>query len=208
MKYGFIQKLMWAGYKGTFKKQLSEALRESDPKAVMKEAHKKYKEILADVTEFEKGDRFLINILSCALLSSILLSVKNKYTLEEVRVYYRGAMCDNFLTKAASKKSKAYTEKGRELLKQQAGKSEILAAKNPYSWRFAVEDGKTINQYTATFYTCGICYLMTKLGLKEYIPAMCTLDYDMAALNNTVFTREYTLAGGGAYCDCHYDHKG
>lgn len=76
MKYGFIQKLMWAGYKGTFKKQLSEALRESDPKAVMKEAHKKYKEILADVTEFEKGDRFLINILSCALLSSILLSVK------------------------------------------------------------------------------------------------------------------------------------
>ena len=54
MKYGFIQKLMWAGYKGTFKKQLSEALRESDPKAVMKEAHKKYKEILADVMAFER----------------------------------------------------------------------------------------------------------------------------------------------------------
>ena len=203
-----MPKLMWAAYKGTFKKQLTKTLGEDSPNGVMKLAHKKYKEILADVTEFEKGDRFLINILSCALLSSILLSVKNKYTLEEVRVYYRGAMCDNFLTKVASKKSKAYTEKGRELLKQQAEKSEILAAKNPYSWRFAVEDGKTINQYTATFYTCGICYLMTKLGLKEYIPAMCTLDYDMAALNNTVFTREYTLAGGGAYCDCHYDHKG
>ena len=174
----------------------------------MKLAHKKYKEILADVDEFEKGDRFLINILSCAMLSAVLLSVKNKYTVEEVRVYYRGAMCDNFLTKVASKKSKAYTEKGRELLKQQAEKSEILAAKNPYSWRFAVEDGKTINQYTATFYTCGICYLMTKLGLKEYIPAMCTLDYDMAAMNNTAFTREYTLASGGKYCDCHYDHKG
>ena len=39
---------------------------------------------------------------------------------------------------------------------------------------------------------------MTKLGLKECIPAMCTLDYDMAELGNTVFTREYTLAGGGA----------
>lgn len=142
------------------------------------------------------------------MLSSVLLSVKNKYSLEEVRVYYRKAMCDNKLTKMASKKSKAYTEKGRETLKQQAKQSEILAAKNPYSWRFTVEDGATINQYTATFYTCGICYLMTKLGLKEYIPAMCTLDYDMAELNNTVFTREYTLAGGGAYCDCHYDHKG
>ena len=205
MKYGFMPKLMWAAYKGTFKKQLTETLREESPGEVMKSAHKKYKEILADVDEFEKGDRFLINILSCAMLSSVLLSVKNKYTVEEVRVYYRKAMCENFLTKAASTKSKTYTEKGRAKLKEQAKASEKNT--NPYSWKFTVEDGETINQYTATFYTCGICYLMTKLGLKEYVPAMCTLDYDMAAMNNTVFTREYTLAGGGKYCDCHYDHK-
>ena len=206
MKYGFMPKLMWTVYKGTFKKQLSETLREENPKDVMKSAHKKYKEILSDIDEFEKGDRFLINILSCAMLSAVLLSVKKKYTVEEVRVYYRKAMCENFLTKAASTKSKSYTEKGRAKLKEQAKKSEKNT--NPYSWKFTVEDGETINQYTATFYTCGICYLMTKLGLKEYISAMCTLDYDMAAMNNTAFTREYTLAGGGKYCDCHYDHKG
>lgn len=206
MKYGFMPKLMWAAYKGTFKKQLTETLREESPGEVMKSAHKKYKEILADVDEFEKGDRFLINILSCAMLSSVLLSVKNKYTVEEVRAYYRNAMCENFITKSAATKSKSYTEKGRAKLKEQAKKSEKNT--NPYSWKFTVEDGETINQYTATFYTCGICYLMTKLGLKEYISAMCTLDYDMAAMNNTVFTREYTLAGGGKYCDCHYDHKG
>lgn len=205
MKYGFVQKLMWAGYKGTFSKHLTETLSEQEPEIVMKAAHKKYKEILAGVTEFEKGDRFLINIVNCALLSSVLLSVKNKYTVEEVRAYYRNAMCENFLTKAASKKGKAYTVKGREKLKKQAKQSENNA--NPYSWKFSVEDGKTLNQYTAYFYTCGICVLMTELGLKEYIPAMCTLDYDMAELGNTVFTREYTLAGGGAYCDCHYDHK-
>lgn len=205
MKYGFMQKAMWAVYKSTFKKQLSETFREENPKAVMKTAHKKYKEILADVDEFDKGDRFIINILSCAMLSSVLLSVKNKYALEEVRGYYRKAMCENILTKAASKTSKSYTQKGREKLKEQAKASEKNT--NPYSWKFTVEDGETLNQYTATFYTCGICYLMTKLGLKEYIPAMCTLDYDMAALNNTVFTRQYTLAGGGEFCDCHYDHK-
>lgn len=201
-----MPKLMWAAYKGTFKKQLTETLREESPGEVMKSAHKKYKEILADVDEFEKGDRFLINILSCAMLSSVLLSVKNKYTVEEVRAYYRNAMCENCITKSAATKSKSYTEKGRAKLKEQAKKSEKNT--NPYSWKFTVEDGETINQYTATFYTCGICYLMTKLGLKEYISAMCTLDYDMAAMNNTVFTREYTLAGGGKYCDCHYDHKG
>ena len=196
---------MWACYKGTFKKQLSETLREENPREVMKSARKKYKEILSDVDEFDKGDRFLINILSCAMLSAVLLSVKNKYTLEEVKTYYRKAMCENFLTKAASKKSKSYTQKGREKLKEHAKKSESNT--NPYSWKFTVEDGKTLNQYTVYFYTCGICYLMRKLGLEAYIPAMCALDYDMAALNNTVFTREYTLAGGGKYCDCRYDHK-
>lgn len=206
MKYGFIQKVMWTGYKGTFKKQLTETLREDDPSAVMKAAHKKYKEILADVTEFDKGDRFVKNIVSCALLSAILLSVKNKYTVEEIRVYYRKAMCENFLTKAASRNSKTYTAKGREKLKKQAEMSQNIT--NPYSWKFTVEDGQTLNQYTAYFQTCGICYLMKKLGLEEYIPAMCTLDYDMAEMNNTVFTREYTLAQGGKYCDCHYDHKG
>jgi len=206
MKYGFIQKVMWTGYKGTFKKQLTETLREDDPSAVMKAAHKKYKEILADVTEFDKGDRFVKNIVSCALLSAILLSVKNKYTVEEIRVYYRKAMCENFLTKAASRSSKTYTAKGREKLKKQAEMSQNIT--NPYSWKFTVEDGQTLNQYTAYFQTCGICYLMKKLGLEEYIPAMCTLDYDMAEMNDTVFTREYTLAQGGKYCDCHYDHKG
>ena len=96
MKYGLIPKLMWSGYKGTFKKHLTKTLREENPKEVMKSAHKKYKEILSGVDEFEKGDRFLINIVSCALLSSILLSVKNKYDVEEICVYYRKAMCDNF----------------------------------------------------------------------------------------------------------------
>lgn len=206
MKYGFIQKVMWSGYKGTFEKHLSKTLKESNPKEVMKAAHEKYKEILAGVPEFDKGDRFVKNIVSCALLSAILLSVENKYSVEEVRAYYRNAMCENFLTKAASKSSKTYTAAGREKLKKQAKQSESNT--NPYSWKFSVEDGETINQYTAYFYTCGICHLMNELGLGEYIPAMCTLDYDMAALNNTEFTREYTLAGGGKYCDCHYDHKG
>lgn len=29
----------------------------------------------------------------------------------------------------------------------------------------------------------------------------------MAKLNNTNFTRQYTLASSGEYCDCHYGHK-
>ena len=205
MKYGLIQKAMWGGFKGSFKKQLTQTLSESQPKLVMKNAHKKYKEILAGLPEFDKGDKFVINIVSCAMLSAVLLSVKKEYSVEDVRFFYRRAMCENPLMKFSGRKSSAYTVKGREKLKQRAKNSETCT--NPYSWKFTVEDGETINQYTATFYTCGICRLMGELGLKKYIPAMCTLDYDMAALNNTEFTREYTLAGGGEYCDCHYNHR-
>lgn len=204
MKYGFIQKAFWTVFSGTFKKELPKILHESDAKTVMKNAHAEYRIILSGVDEFDKGDRFLFNILSCAMLSAILLHLNRKPALEEVRRYYSTAMSTNFLMQKFAKKGKSYTEKGRAKLKADADKSQNCT--NPYSWRFTVEDGETINQYTATFYTCGICHLMTKLGLKEYIPAMCSFDYDLAEMNDTRFTREFTLAGGGNFCDCHYDH--
>lgn len=203
MKYSLLPKMMWLFYKKTFKKYLIEDLNENYK--IMKKAHLKYKEIVLSVDEFEKNDRFITNILSCAMLSSILLNLKNKHSVEEIRKYYRDAMCNNKMTKMAASKSKNYTIEGREKLKAQAKMSEKNT--NPYSWKFEVIDGEDINKYTAIFHTCGICYLMNKLGLSEYIPAMCTLDYDMAAINNTKFEREYTLASGGNFCDCHYDHQ-
>lgn len=170
----------------------------------MKTIHSEYKKIVLSIDEFKKDDRFIINILSCALFSAVILNLKNKHSVEEVRKYYRDAMCNNRITKLAATKSKSYTRKGREKLKAQAKKSELNT--NPYSWSFEVFDGENINQYTAIFHTCGICYLMNRLGIGEYISAMCTLDYDMAALNHTIFEREYTLASGGNCCDCHYNH--
>lgn len=205
MKYGFIQRVFWAAFKGTFERELTGVLCEREPKKVIKQAHAEYRKILSDIDEFEKGDRFLFNILSASMFSAVLLHVKRKPSTEQAREYYRAAMNSNLLMQRAAKKSKSYTEKGRAKLKADAEKSRNQT--NPYSWKFTVEDGETLNQYTATFYTCGICYLLTKLGLKEYIPALCSFDYDMAAMNHTEFTRAFTLAGGGPYCDCHYNHK-
>lgn len=203
MRYGFIQRLMWTGFKGTFRKQLSKSFDERNPAEVIKNASKKYRKILSGVDEFEKGDHFLMNILSCAMLSVVLLLTKKIFPGRSPRLLPQGDV-RKLSDESSRKKSRAYTAKGRELLKSQAKESEKNT--NPYSWKFSVEDGETLNQYTATFHICGVCFLMTKLGLKEYIPAMCSLDYDMAALNNTEFSREFTLAGGGKYCDCHYNH--
>lgn len=204
MKYGFIQKFFFFAFRGTFTEELKNVLHEEDPKGVMKKARKEYKNILSEIDEFDKGDRFLFNILSASMFSATLMSVKNKPSKEQAREYYRKAMSKNFFMKKAVRTKGSYTEKGRAKLKADAQKSQKRA--NPYSWTFTVEDGVTINQYTATFTYCGICHLFDKLGLNGYIPAMCAFDYDMAEMNNTKFSREYTIAGGGEYCDCHYDH--
>lgn len=205
MQYGFMQKAMWTAFGSSYRKALEKIFPKEDGAVVMKQAHRKYKEILSDVDEFSKDSQFLVNILSCAMVSAVLLSLKQKYDLETVRLYYKTAM-DNRIMRFFATHGNSYTEKGRKQLKEYAKKSE--GNTNPYDWVFSVEDGETINQYTAYFHTCGICYLMTKLGLKEYIPALCTFDYDMAEMNHTKFSREYTLADGGPYCDCHYNHGG
>ena len=74
----------------------------------MKNAKKRYKEIVESIQEFDKGDRFLFNILSCAMLSSVLLSVTNHYTVSEITSYYSKAMNTKMLRKTV-KKSTAYT---------------------------------------------------------------------------------------------------
>ena len=204
MQYGMMPKLMWFAFKGTFQSALASELQVGDAPAVMEKAHRDYRKIVGQIDELGKGDPFLTNILSCAMLTAVLLNLPAKPTVEQVRSFYRRAMCDNFIMQCAAKLSDSYTPRGRAKLKAAAEKSQHTT--NPYDWKFTVEDGETMNQFTATFYTCGICYLMEKWGQEEYIPAMCTLDYDMAAMNNTEFTREYTLASGGPYCDCHYRH--
>lgn len=198
-----LQDGMWLVYKSAFKEAIDKTLKEKNSEEVMKKAKKDYKKILSKLPPFDKGDRFKVNIINCALLVAILKNLENKYSLEEITLLYKEAM-DNKITKYFCTHGNTYTEEGQKKLEQDAQNSKKYS--NPYSWKFTYEKGETVNEYTVKFYTCGICKLMKEYGFEEYIPAMCALDYDMAAMNNTHFTREYTLATGGPYCDCHYQH--
>ena len=96
MRYGFIQRLMWTGFKGTFRKQLSKSFDERNPAEVMKNARKKYRKILSGVDEFEKGDRFLMNILSCAMLSVVLLLTKKNIPWKKAASITAGRCAETF----------------------------------------------------------------------------------------------------------------
>ena len=206
MRYGVMPRLMWAVFRGSFTRELPR-LTDAPAEPLMEKAHRRYREILAPIPEFERGDRFLVNILSASMLAAVLLELPKRPTVAAVADHYHHAMTNNAVMKLFLKRN-SYTAKAQAQLARQARDSVGRSAANPYTWRFTYEPGPDLTSYTANFTACGILHLLGTLGLGEYVPAMCTYDYEMAQQSGTLFTREYTLAGGGPCCDCHYQKRG
>ncbi len=201
MRYGILSRGMWLFFQGSFAKHLPLLTRE-EPKPIMQKAKQTYREILQDIPAFDRGDRFLVNILSAAMLAGIYLNLREKPPLEAATAYYHSAMTEAPVMRRFMKRKNPYTQKAQEKLKRQAEQSR--RRDNPYSWKFRYEPGPDSSSYSAYFDTCGILHLFEKLGISEIIPAMCSYDYDMAALGGSAFTRQHTLEEGGPCCDCHY----
>ena len=209
MKYTGMPSGMWALFVGSFRKGLSSVYGYGPEaaKEITNKAKRKYKEIIGRLPEFEKGDRFRMNIVSCAMLSAFLLSLPQKPTVEKTTEYYKTSMMTppmKWFCRMSGKKK--FSEKDIRGMKAAAALN--AADRNPYSWNmefFPYEDG---SGYEARFTKCGICTLMRELGLFELVPAMCRLDYTMSEAGGvSEFVREYTLSSGGPYCDCGYKRK-
>ncbi len=209
MEYKGTVKFMWTVFASSFKKQLSVIFDMSKKEAeeVMSKAKEKYKEIISEIPEFEKDDHFKMNIISCAMLCSIVLNMKERPTVHDLTKYYAESMMTPLMKLVCKKKGKMkFTKKDVESMQFTA---KLKAAdRNPYSWNMdylPYEDG---SGYEARFYKCGICILMKKYGLFDLTEAMCRLDYTMSeAGGSSEFVRKYTLASGGPYCDCGYRKK-
>ncbi len=209
MKYTGMPAAMWLLFVGSFRRQLTETLgfKPSRAKEIAVSAKRKYKWIIRGLPEFEKGDRFKMNILSCAMFAAFLLELPAKPSVDQAADYYREAMTTGamkaFCRMAGKRK---FTPKDVEGMKATAALN--AADRNPYSWNMTFHPYPDGSGYEARFTRCGICALMKELGLFAYVPAMCRLDYTMSELGGACeFVREYTLASGGPYCDCGYRKK-
>ena len=209
MKYTGMPAGMWLLFAGSFRKQLIETLGYDAIRAreITSKAKREYKRIIQGLPEFEKGDRFRMNIVSCAMLGAFLLKMPVKPTVDQAADYYREAMSTvamkAFCRMAAKRR---FTPKDIEGMRKTAAMN--AADRNPYSWNMTLHPYPDGSGYEARFTKCGICALMKELGLFEYVPAMCRLDYTMSELGGTSeFVRKYTLASGGPYCDCGYRRK-
>jgi hypothetical protein len=201
---------MWALFRGSFQKNLT-AILGYDPKTaagIAKRAKLNYRKIIAKVPEFDPRDRFKMNLVNCAMLSSFLLAMEEKPTVEPLTDYYERSMMTPlmkwFCRQSGKKKFSA-----KDIQSMKATAALRAADRNPYSWNMEFYEYPDGSGYEARFTQCGICTLMGELGLFLLVPAMCHLDYAMndAAAGKSVFVREFTLADRGPYCDCGYRKK-
>jgi len=209
MKYAGMPLGMWVLFSSSFQKQLSNVLSysSSQAKEIAQKAHSEYKQIIARLPEFEKEDRFQMNIVSCAMLCAFVLSLPKRPTVEELTEYYQKAMMTKpmkwFCRMSGNNK---FSSDDIASMKQTAALK--AADRNPYSWNMEFYPYADGSGYEARFTKCGICTLMKEYGLYDLTPAMCRLDYTMSEAGGASrFVREYTLASGGPYCDCGYKKK-
>ena len=206
MKYLGTPMGMWALFAGSFRANLTSVLGldRDTAKAVTRRAAAKYKEILSDLPEFEKGDRFQVNLVSCAMLGAFVLSMPRRPDVSQLTDYYARAMMTPPMKWFCRMSGRAkFTEKDIRGIKAAAALR--AADRNPYSWNLEFHGYPDGSGYEARFTRCGICALMERLGLYDLTPALCRLDYTISEAGGASrFVRQYTLASGGPYCDCGY----
>ena len=209
MKYAGMPMGMWVLFGGSFRKHLSSVYgyAPETAKKIAEKAKPNYKQIIGRLPEFEKADRFKMNIVNCAMLSAFLLNLPEKPTLEQTTEYYRASMMTTpmrWFCRMSGKRKFSETD----LRGMQAAAALRAADRNPYSWNMEYLPYPDGSGYEARFTSCGICTLMRELGLFDLVPAMCRLDYTISEAGGaTDFVRACTLASGGPYCDCGYKKK-
>lgn len=203
MKMGVFPRGMWLLFRSGFEKALP-LLGIQIPDGLMKQVKRKYWEIIETIQPFGKNDALEMNIISAAMLAAVYLSLPEKPEVKAVERYYAAAM-DIPVMGFFLKRSDYYTTKYQSNLAAKAQRSRLST--NPYSWRLTFTPGPTLDSFDAVFDHCGICHLFQQLGIGDVVPAMCAYDYTMAEKAGTVFTRKYTIAGGGPHCDCHYQKE-
>ena len=163
MKYAGMPGGMWLLFGGSFRRNLADVLKYDRDTAgtITGRAKRRYREIIRKLPEFEKGDRFKMNIISCAMLSAFLLSLPEKPSVDAVTEYYRSAMMSRpmLLFCRLGGKNK-FTDSDIKGMKETA---KLKAAdRNPYSWNMEFLPYKDGSGYEARFSRCGICTLMQK----------------------------------------------
>ena len=209
MRMNGLPLAVWAVFAKSFRTQLTAVPGYDTDTAleITRKAKPKYREIIARLPTFEKGDHFQMNIVGCAMLGAFILSMPRRPDTESLTDYYEKTMMTPLMKWFCRQSGKSkFTPKDIARMKVTAALK--AADRNPYSWNMDFYEYPDGSGYEGCFTKCGICTLMKELGLYDLTPALCHLDYTMSEAGGvTDFVREYTLASGGPYCNCGWHKK-
>ena len=181
MKYAGMPMGMWVLFSGSFQKQLTAVLGydAATARAITKKAKPQYRQIIRRLPEFEKADRFKMNIVNCAMLGAFILSMPQRPEVDRLTDYYAKSMMTKPMQWFCRKSGKSkFTAKDIAAMKATAALK--AADRNPYSWNMEFYEYPDGSGYEGRFTKCGICVLMKELGLYDLTPALCHLDYTMS----------------------------
>ena len=135
MKYIGMPLGMWLLYRKSFREHLVSVLGCSarEAREITDKAKPQYREIIEKLPEFEKGDRFQMNIVSCAMLCAFLLSMEKRPNVEKVTAFYAKAMMTaptRWFCRMSGKRK--FTDADLQGMKATAALQ--AADRNPYSW--------------------------------------------------------------------------
>ncbi len=88
------------------------------------------------MTALEKGDRFKMNIVSCAMLSAFVLNMPRRPTVDELTRYYAAAMMIGPMGWFCRMNGKRQFS-AKDIAAMQATAALNAADRNPYSWNMA-----------------------------------------------------------------------
>jgi len=108
-------------------------LNDDTAKDITKKARTKYRKIIADLPEFEKADRFKMNLVNCAMIGAFILSMPQRPEVDRLTDYYAKAMMTAPMQWFCRKSGKSkFTAKDIAAMKATAALK--AADRNPYSW--------------------------------------------------------------------------
>lgn len=157
MRYIGMPLGMWLLYRKSFRDNLICVLDLNAEEAdrTTKKAKYEYKRIIAKLPEFEKGDRFKMNLVNCAVFISLVLFMEPKPTVEKLTEYYSKSMMTKpmkLFCRIGGKNK--FSEKD---IKDMKNTADFKAAdRNPYSWNMDFLPYPDDSGYEARFTRFGL----------------------------------------------------
>ena len=110
MKYIGMPMGMWVLFAGSFQKQLTAVLGygADTAKAITKKAKPQYRQIIRRLPEFEKSDRFKMNLVNCAMIGAFILSMPERPKVDRLTDYYAKSMMTKPMKWTPTKKVDKY----------------------------------------------------------------------------------------------------